>query len=441
MIHLFDSYHQSSWDLHYSLLCSGYANPTIVLQDDGFLPEDVTSPYRFFTGYDTVQGSPLYFNQVQTPDFWEIRGDNSKAEVYHFASKRAHIHYANPSHKRLVKAVDWFDEAGRILVTDRYNDKGVRFGQTSYDRQGQATQTSYYAFNGQEVLIENHGTGDLILNYQGQIHFFKNKHSWIDFYLKEACFDLDCIVYNTLAMSFLTAFYLDKEGEDILFWQEPIMDEIPGNMRLLLEKQSKRPTKILVQDKKTYERLLDLVTEEQKDSIAYLGYLYPLKEKRDLQPEALILTNSDQLEQLDNLVSGLPDLHFHIGAITEMSSRLMEMGRHQNVTLYPNISLDLVRELYQKVSFYLDINHGNEILSAVRTAFEQRLIILGFEETLHNPSYVANENRYSSARVEELIWKLQNLMDNHAGLQDRLLAAQEIEANITTVKNYQQMIG
>lgn len=441
MIHLIDTYHQSSWDLHFSLLCSGYHNPTIVLNDDGFLPDDVTSPYRFFTDYDTVKGQALYFNQVKTPAFWEIRGDNSQAEIYDFATKRAQIHYAHPSHKRLIKAVDWYDETGKIVVTDRYNDKGMRFGQTSYDRQGQATQTSYYNAQGQEVLVENHGTGDLILNYQNRIHFFKNRHDWLRFYLKTAGFKLDRILYNSLAQSFLTAFYLDEDGEDILFWQEPITDSIPGNMLLLLNKQSRRPTKVVVQDKETYDRLMTLASPEQQESIVYLGFLYPFKEQRDFKPEALILTNSDQIEHLEYLVTSLPQLHFHIGAITEMSSSLMAVGNHGNVTLYPNIAMDMVQELYQKTSIYLDINHGGEILSAVRAAFEHRLLVLAFSETLHASTYVARENCYASSQVEAMIAKIQTVLADQDDELDRLLDCQEEEANFTTVADYQRVVN
>ncbi|HEM4090577.1 TPA: accessory Sec system glycosylation chaperone GtfB [Streptococcus suis] len=441
MIHLFDTYQQSSWDLHYSLICSGYNNPTIVLNDDGFLPHDVTSPFRYFTEYDTVQGQALYFNQVKTPAFWEIRGDGSQAAIYDYATKRAQIHYAQPSHKRLVKAVDWYDETGKIIVTDCYNDKGMRFAQTSYDRQGQAMQTSYYKADGQEVLVENHGTGDWILNYQSRIYFFKNRHDWLRFYFKTAGLKLDRIFYNSLGQSFLTAFYLDEDGEDILFWQEPIHDSIPGNMLLLLNKQSRRPTKVVVQDKEAYDNLMALASPEQQKNIAYLGFLYPFKEQTEFKPEALILTNSDQIEQLERLVTSLPQLHFHIGAITEMSSHLMTFGNYENVTLYPNIAMDLVHQLYQRTSLYLDINHGNEILSSVRTAFEYRQLILGFTETLHASTYVARENRYASSQVDAMITKIQTLLAKPNHERDALLKRQEEEANLTTVADYQRVIN
>lgn len=111
MINLFEDYSQGSWDLHYSLIVAGYVNTTVCLSDNGFLPSDVTSPYLFFTGFDKVQGSALYFNQVPVPDYWEILGTNSNAEIFRFDKKRGHIHYAHPAHQRLVKAVDWYDES------------------------------------------------------------------------------------------------------------------------------------------------------------------------------------------------------------------------------------------------------------------------------------------------------------------------------------------
>ncbi len=35
------------------------------------------------------------------------------------------------------------------------------------------------------------------------------------------------------------------------------------------------------------------------------------------------------------MVKALPQMHFHTAALTEMSSKLMGMGRYDNVSLYP----------------------------------------------------------------------------------------------------------
>ncbi|MCC9748940.1 accessory Sec system glycosylation chaperone GtfB, partial [Streptococcus agalactiae] len=140
---------------------SGYINPTIALNDDGFLPDDVTSPYLYYTGFaKTGAGRPLYYNELRVTDTWEIIGFSSGADIVDLGVKKGRIIYANPNHKRLIKEVDWFDEQGRVILKDRFNKFGFCFAQTFYNADGQAIQTSYYNKDRQEVISENHMTGD-----------------------------------------------------------------------------------------------------------------------------------------------------------------------------------------------------------------------------------------------------------------------------------------
>lgn len=254
-----------------------------------------------------------------------------------------------------------------------------------------------------------------------------------------AGFNLDRIFYNSLSIPFLVTFYMGGEGKDILFWQEPIGDEIPGNMRLLLDGKG-RKTKILVQDKATYDKMLPLLTEAQKERVAYLGYLYPFVDQAKDPQQALILTNSDQLEGIDEILAHFPNLHVHIGAITEMSSKLTALGQHPNVSLYPNIAMSRVRELYARCGLYLDINHQGEILSAVRTAFEHQQLILAFEETAHNRQYTADCLIFPARDMAELIKRLSEVM-READKAQAYLAKQNITANLETISRYQTAIG
>ena len=412
MINLFENYSQGSWDLHYSLIVAGYVNTTVCLSDDGFLPSDVTSPYLYFTGFDKVQGSALYFNQVPVPDYWEILGTNSNAEIFRFDKKRGHIHYAHPAHQRLVKAVDWYDESGRLRVTDRYNNKGYRFSQTTYNVKQEATITSYFTPDNKEVIV---------------------------FYLKEAGYDLRRILYNSLSTPFLTAMNLPNSGQDVLFWQEPITDSVPGNMRLLLD-SNHRQTKIVVQEYTAYTNLLKLVSPEQASRVAFLGFMYPFARQNNFQNQALILTNSDQIEHLENIVSEVPTMHYHIGAITEMSSRLMDLAKYSNVSLYPNITTEQVKRLYQEADFYLDINHQNEILSATRAAFENNLLILAFTNTSHGPDYTAPSNIFSAMNAGQFKQTLKEALGNRDFLS-HLLDRQREHAHVATPEDYKKVIG
>ena len=76
MIQLFDYYNQETQDLHDSLLAAGYDCPTIVIEANGFLPDDMISPYTYFLGDEEGVDHPLFFNQVPVPPFWEITGDH-----------------------------------------------------------------------------------------------------------------------------------------------------------------------------------------------------------------------------------------------------------------------------------------------------------------------------------------------------------------------------
>lgn len=439
MINLIDHYNQASWDLHYSLICSGYDHPTVAINDDGFLPDDVTSPYLFYTGFTATTGQALYFNQVPVPDLWEIRGDNSQGEIFHYDDKRGHIHYAEPKHKRLVKAVDWYDRQGRHRVTDRYNKYGYRYAQTAHNQSGQPVLTTYFNRKGQEVIVENHQTGDIVLNEAQQVYLFKNRTDFVTHYLRVAGFNLDRIFYNSLSIPFLVAFYMGGEGHDVLFWQEGIQDDLPGNMRLLLDDKGRKTT-IVVQDKATYDSMQPLLTAEQREKVVYVGLLYPFTDKEKDRRQALVLTNSDQLEGIEELLAHQPELHIHIGAITEMSSKLAALSRYPNVSLYPNITMERVRELYACCGIYLDINHQGEILSAVRTAFEQQQVILAFEQTAHNRQYLADNLVFSSGEIAELINQLNQLMTSPAAFKT-CLNQQKDQANLAVPQDYQAVLG
>ncbi|GGE33699.1 accessory Sec system glycosylation chaperone GtfB [Streptococcus himalayensis] len=439
MINLFDHYNQASWDLHFSLLKAGYRHPTVVIVDDGFLPEDVTSPYLFFTGFANASGKPRYFNDLVLPRFWEIRATNQQAEVYNFHEKKATIHYWPAGHNRLIQSVDWLDSKGRVRWIDRYNRFGYRFAQTSINEDGEWLKTSYYNRDGKEVILENHVTGDLLLTYQDKHYIFHQKQEFIHFYLKQAGFTLDRIFYNSLSTPFFLTLLVEEKGSDILFWQEPIIDGIPGNMQGIL-KGGKRETKILVQDQATYQKLLALLPPESKATVDYLGLQYPFKEKQVFTPEALLLTNSDQLEQVEVLLQALPELIIHIAAVTEMSSKLLSLSRYPNVRLYPNVTVAKAQELLRTTSFYFDINHHSEILSAVRAAFEYQSVILAFDNTIHDTRYVASKHCFSPENTGDFIACVKSYLAHPEKVEEGL-NQQKKQANTAESSHYQLMIG
>ena len=265
--------------------------------------------------------------------------------------------------------------------------------------------TVYQDVNGQEVLLENHVTGDILLTLPDQsMRCFANKVEFIIFFLQDLGLDSHQLIFNTLATPFLVSFYYpDKSGSDVLVWQEPLYDAIPGNMQLILESDDVRTKKIIIPNKATYERALELTDEKYHDQFVHLGYHYQFKRDNFLRRDALVLTNSDQIEQVEAIVEALPDVTFRIAAVTEMSSKLLDMLRYPNVVLYQNASPQKIQELYQLSDIYLDINHSNELLQAVRQVFEHNLLILGFNQTVHNRLYIAPDHLFESSEVSALV--------------------------------------
>lgn len=437
MIQLFDVYNQESQDLHYSLTEAGLSDLAVVIEPDGFLPDGVVSPFTYYLGYDS--GKPLYFNQVPVPDFWEIVGNNQFGTINDLNQERAVIHFADGLQARLVTKVEWKTPAGRIFQVDHYNRFGACFAKTTFDASGQAIMTSYRNVDQKEVILENHVTGDILLTLEGKgLRHFSGRVAFIIDFLQGLKVNLDHILFNTLSTSFLTSFHFpEKSGQDILVWQETLYDAIPGNMQLILESDDVRTKKIIIPNKATYERALELTDEKYHDQFVHLGYHYQFKRDNFLRRDALILTNSDQIEQVEAIVEALPDVTFRIAAVTEMSSKLLDMLRYPNVVLYQNASPQKIQELYQLSDIYLDINHSNELLQAVRQAFENNLLILGFNQTVHNRLYIAPYYLFESSEVSALVETIKLALSDVDQMR-QALGKQGQHANYVDLVRYQE---
>jgi len=438
---LFDNYGADSQKLHTSFRLAGKDYPVAVIDDDGFLPEGVLSVFGFFLGEfkksDRVTGKPRYFNQIIVPEYWEISANNSKGQVHDLHREKARIFYAEPKHKRLVKAVDWYDDKGVVRSTDHYNRHGALYGRTIFNAKGQRVNKSYFDAEGREIIMENYVTKNIILNEGKQVHIFPNKTEFVFHFMKQAGFADDRVFFNTLSTSFFVSQRMNQEKkEDILFWQEAARNDIPGNMKVILEGKGTRTAKIMVQNKQAYEKLL--AAGASAEMVKPLGYIYPFKKENGHKPEALICTNSDKVAELSVLVEALPEMHFHVAALTEMSSKLMSMDQYSNVSLYPAAKQKKIDELFETCDYYLDINHEAEIVSAVQTAFLHNHLILAFTETLHNANYVATEHVYAKDNVNWMIGCLKSVITDENKLKEHL-KAQHNAAMAETMEIYLQM--
>lgn len=425
---LMDYYDSEGKKLYASIRQSGLDWDAAVIEEDGFLPEGLQSVYGFFLGdfaaSDNNPGKPLYFNQIKVPEYWEISGTNTVGKVQNLDKERAQIYYAEPKHKRLVKAVDWLDENGLVRSSDHYNRFGALYARTVFSAKGEKVCKSFFSVDNKEIITENYVTRDIILRDGDRDIIFRNKSEFVKYFILKSGHEQSRIFFNSLSTPFFVSENMEAlHHEDVLFWQEPKRPDIPGNMQIILNRNATRTSRIFVQRKSAYKALIDLGVNP--DVVKPLGFVYPFKGTVTNRPTALICTNSDQLEQLQALVEGLPEMHFYIAAITEMSQKLLGFGNYPNVTTYPGVKLSVVEELFEKCDYYLDINHYNEILDAIPTAFENNQLIFAFKETLHNVDYVAERQIYSSEDVAMMIADIKATLDDMTLYENRIEAQYE----------------
>ncbi len=431
VILLFDNYSTESQNLHTSFKQAGKDYPAVVIEDDGFLSDDVVSVFNYFLKNHSL-GKPRYFNQIEIPDYWEITANNTSGKVYEFNKERARIIYAAPTHKRMVKAVDWLDEKGVVRLTEHYDKYGNLYARTVSDAKGKKITKAYIDCDGKEVIVRNYVTRDIVFNDGNNIKLFDSLHKFVSFFIERAGYKNYRIFYNSLSTSFLVSHTRKEKTEDILFWNEQIGNEIPGNMKLILEGKSHNTKKIMVQRRDAYERLL--VLGVQKEKMENLGYCYAFKRENANKPNVIICTNSDNIAKCNELVNALPNVHFHILAITEMSSKLMSMETCKNVSLYPGVKTRTVNELFDICDMYLDINYGTEILDAVNKAFLHNQLILAFKETVHNGRYIAKEHIYSVNEYERMIKDIKDIfndkkkMNKHVEIQHKTALCEKADA-------------
>lgn len=138
----------------------------------------------------------------------------------------------------------------------------------------------------------------------------------------------------------------------------------------------------------------------------------------------LIVTASDEIELLDDLVNEMPDYHFHIAAPTLMSESLMGLGKLDNVTVYPASHAGAINDLLMKSDFYLDINYYDEVQNVVSKAIRAGLPILAFDKTAHHREWMCSDNLLES-KVEVLSNRLHQIGEDVQLYNDLIFKQQQ----------------
>ena len=418
MINLFENFNADSADLLRSELYAKINIPSVAIHDNGFLPEEIDSPIKFYCGF-RKEGHPLYFDKVPLPKYWRIEATGQNANVYDLNHKRAEIIYNSTDNTREVTEVRWLDDNGAISWIEHYNNVGQLFAKTFYN-QGKATLRKYFNQSGKEVIVQNLEVGDIFLNYRWCHKHFANIAEFVVFYLKERKYNLDHIFYNTLNESLSVSLGVDTAGGDIMLWHEPTGNALPGNMDFLMKTKT-RTKYIFFQNYREWQKSKSLIPEDTGNvKFDFFGMVYPHPRSNQLRRKALIMTNSDQIEHLKEVVEAMPDIEFNIAAVTTMSDKLLAFKKYANVKVYPNVSRKKTVELFKECDVYFDINHQNEILNSVRIAFEQNMLIVGFNNTLHQPKYISEKAVFAPDNVQGMKELVETSLNDRIIMKDNI---------------------
>ena len=352
--------------------------------------------------------------------------------------ERARIFFTEPTHRRQVKIVDWLDDAGQVRLSEHYNRYGAIFCHTIFNKKGQKALRKFFDVAGREIIMENFVTGDILVRWQDKDWIFRSKTDFIAFFIRCAGLEDTAVYFNSLSYPFFASQALAPNGfRDALFWHEPVGDEIPGNMQIILHDQGTRAKRVFVSRRESYDRLIALGAPS--DKVKQLGYIYSFVRENKHRPHILVCTNSENVGHLTELASLMPQMHFHVAAITEMSSKLMSAGQYDNVSLYPNVKMSVLDSLFEKCDFYLDINHEGEIVDAVHRAFLNNMLIVGYEETMHNAYYTADTNTFKESEYADMAEAL-NLTLAMPHLIDEALAMQKKAAVAADATDYMEIL-
>ena len=105
--------------------------------------------------------------------------------------------------------------------------------------------------------------------------------------------------------------------------------------------------------------------------------------KNTVRGDALILTVSDQIEQLEYILENLPDICFHIAAPVQFSEKIKVLESRYNVRLVTVTTVQQIDFLVNMCDFLLDINHFQEVNSIVSKFVQAGKMVLAFDNTVH----------------------------------------------------------
>ena len=130
--------------------------------------------------------------------------------------------------------------------------------------------------------------------------------------------------------------------------------------------------------------------------------------KNTVRGDALILTVSDQIEQLEYILENLPDICFHIAAPVHFSEKIGVLESKYNVRLMTVTTDQQIDFLVNMCDFLLDINHFQEVDSIVSKFVQAGKPVLAFDNTVHGNQ---GQEVFSSSNPDKLVSRVREYLN------------------------------
>ena len=131
--------------------------------------------------------------------------------------------------------------------------------------------------------------------------------------------------------------------------------------------------------------------------------------KNTVRGDALILTVSDQIEQLEYILESLPDICFHIAAPVQFSEKIKVLESEYNVRLTTVTTDQQIDFLVNICDILLDINHFQEVDSIVSKFVQAGKMVLAFDNTVHGNQ---GQEVFEANRPDELVSRIRDSINS-----------------------------
>ena len=297
------------------------------------------------------------------------------------------IQFRQPQSERTVARIYWYDDDEKCIWIDYYSAYGWKVCRELLDEEKSVLRTIYDS-KGREVLVE-WLQQDKIAYFDSQKNpaIYPNRH----FFLLKV---LEKIV----------------EREDILILGEEVLSLFPLS--------KKDHYYYLADDITEADKIADrvnqvLVMSPKVSDVSPYTHLYgfALDKPVPLRPQAIIVTNSEWIEGLEQLLIQFPEIDFHVGAVTEMGNRITNLSIYSNLHIYEGMTYQLFQEILDRSSFYFDIQYDIEIFASSLCAVEQGVLLFTLDNLTHHEEYKQLETCHDS--IESLIQNVRQVLENH----------------------------